>query len=84
MFDHMDGMLRAFVKKKNPWKEDFFFAVNLARQKLFKYYAQVTPPTGMLQISVHILDPFRQLQLFKKWDKAMDIDSEDQTSYTTQ
>jgi hypothetical protein len=30
MFDHMDGVMRAFAKKKTPWKEDLFFAVKLA------------------------------------------------------
>jgi hypothetical protein len=84
MFDHMDGVMRALAKKKTPWKEDLFFAVKLARQKLSRYYAEVTPTTGMLLISAHILDPFRKLRSFRKWDKGMDINSEDETSYTTQ
>jgi hypothetical protein len=84
MFDHMDGVMRALAKKKTPWKEDLFFAVKLARQKHSKYYAEVTPTTGMLLISAHILDPFRKLQSFRKWDKGMDINPEDETSYTTQ
>ena len=84
MFDHMDGVMRALAKKKTPWKEDLFFAVKLARQKLSKYYAEVTPTTGMLLISAHILDPFRKLRSFRKWDKGMDINPEDETSYTTQ
>jgi len=46
MFDHMDGMMRALAKKKTQWKEDLFFAVELARQKLSKYYAEVTPENG--------------------------------------
>jgi len=83
MFDHMDGVMRALAKKKTPWKEDLFFAVKLARQKLSKYYAEVTPTTGMLLISVHILDPCRKLQSFRKWDKGMDINPEDETSSTT-
>jgi hypothetical protein len=61
MFDHMDGVMRALAKKKSHWKEDWFFAVKLARQKLSKYYAEVSPMTGMLLISLHILDPFRKL-----------------------
>jgi len=36
----------------------------------------------MLQISAHILDSFRKLQSFRKWDKGMDINPEDMTSYT--
>jgi len=84
MFDHMDGVMRALAKKKTQWKEDLFFAVKLARQKLSKYYAEVTPTTGMLLISAHILDPFRKLRSFRKWDKGMDINPEDETSYTTQ
>jgi len=66
------------------WKEDLFFAVKLARQKLSKYYPEVTPMTGMLYISAHILDPFRKLRSFGKWDKRMDINPDDETSYTTQ
>jgi len=84
MFDHMDGVMRALAKKKTPWKEDLIFAVKLARQKLSKYYAEVTPTTGMLLISADILDPFRKLRSFRKWAKGMDIHPEDETSYTTQ
>jgi len=84
MFNHMDGVIQALPKKKTPWKEDLFFAVKLARQKLSKYYAEVTPTTDMLLISMHILDPFRKLRSFRKWDKRMDINPEDETSYTIQ
>ena len=58
--------------------------MKLARQKLCKYYAEVTPMTGMLLISAHIHDPFRKLRSFSKWDKGMDINPEDKSSYTTQ
>jgi hypothetical protein len=61
IFDHMDGVKRALAKKKTQWKEDMFFVVKLARQKLYKYYAEVTPTTGMLLISAHNLDPCRKL-----------------------
>jgi len=84
MFDNMDGVMWALVKKKTQWKEDLFFAVKYARQKLSKYYAEVTPTTGMLLILVHILNPFRKLRSFRKWDKGMDINPEDKTSYPTQ
>jgi len=84
MFDHMDGVMRALAKKKTLWKEDLFFPVKLARQKLSKYYAEVTPTTGLLRISTHILDHFRKLQSFRNWDNGMDINPEDETSYTTQ
>jgi len=79
MFDHMDGMMRALGKKKIAWKEDLFFAVKLARQKLSKYNAEVAPRMGMLPISAHILDPFRKLQSFRKWDNGMDIHAENKT-----
>jgi len=39
---------------------------------------------GMLRISAHILGPFRKLRSFRKWDKGMDINPEDATSYTVQ
>jgi hypothetical protein len=84
MFDHMDGVIRALVKQKKQWKEDLFFAVKCARQKLSKYYTKGTLTTGMLLISAHILDPFRKLQSYRKWDKGMDIHPESETSYTTQ
>jgi len=84
MFNHMDGVMRALAKKKTQWKEDLFFAVKLAWQKLSKYYAEVTATTGMLLISAHILNPFQKLRSFRMWDKGMDINPEDETLYTTQ
>jgi hypothetical protein len=84
MFDHMDGVMRALPMKKTQWKEDLFCAVKLAWQKLSKYYAAVTPTIGMLLISAQILDRFRKLRSFTKWDKGMDINPEDETSYSTQ
>jgi len=84
MFDHMDGVMPALARKKTQWKEDRFFTVKLARKKLSKYYAEVTPLTGMDFISAHFLDPSRKLRSFRQWDKGMDINPEDETSYTTQ
>jgi hypothetical protein len=84
MFDHMDGVMRALATKKSQWKEDLFFAVKCTRQKLSKYYTEVTPTTGMLLITAHIFDPFRKLRSFRTWDKGMDINPEDETSNTTQ
>ena len=83
MFDHMDGVMRALAKNKTPWKEDLFFAVKLARQRLSKHYAEVTRSTGMLLISVHSLDPFRKLRSFRQWDIGTEINPGDETSYTT-
>ena len=40
--------------------------------------------TGMLRIVAHIPNPFRKLRSFRKRDKGMVINSEDETSYTTQ
>jgi len=84
MFDHMDGVMRAVSEKKTPWKKDLFFVVKLARQKLSKYCTKVTTTTGMLLISADILDPFQRLRSFRKWNKGMDINPEDEPSYTTQ
>jgi len=80
----MDGMMWGFANKRTQWKEDLFCAVQLARQKLSKYYAEVTPTTWLLLIAAHILDSFRMLRSFRKWDKGMNINPEDETSYTTQ
>jgi len=71
------------AEKKTQWKQDLFFTVKLAGQKLSKYYAEVTPTMGMLLISSHILDPVQKLRSFSKWDNGIDIDPEDETSYTT-
>jgi len=84
MFDHMDGTMPALSKKKTQWKEYLFFAMKFARQMLSNYHIKVTPTTSMLLISAHIADPFRKLQSFRKWDKGLDINPADKTSYTTQ
>jgi len=57
MFHHMHGVMGALAKKKARWKEDLFFAVKSARQRLSKCYAEVTPMTGIILISAPILDP---------------------------
>jgi len=80
----MDGIMRAFAKIESQWKEDLFFAVMLAKQKLSKDSAEVTPSTGMLLMYTHILDLFQKLQSLRKWNKGMDTNSEEETSYTTQ
>jgi hypothetical protein len=84
MFDHMDGVMRALAKKKTQWMEDSFFARKLAPQKLSKYYAEVITTTARLLISAHILDSFQKLPSFRKWNKGIYIDPEDETSYTSQ
>jgi len=84
MFDHMHGIMRAVAKMKSQWKEDLYFAMKFAHQKLSKYYTEVTPMTHMLLIRAYILNPFRKLQLFTKRDKGMDINLEDKTSFSTQ
>jgi len=84
MCGHRDGVRHTLTKQKSQWKEDLYFAMKFAWQKLSKYYADVTPTTGMLLISSHILDPFQKMQSFMKWDKWMDIEPEDETFYTAQ
>jgi len=84
LFDHIDVIVWAFTRKKTLWNEDLFFAVKSPQQKLSNYYAEVTQSTGMLLISANILDPFWMLQSLRNLDKGMDINSGDETSYTTQ
>jgi len=57
---------------------------SFACQKLSKCYADGTPMMGVLLISAHISDPFHKLRSFRKWDKRMDHNPADETSYTTQ
>jgi hypothetical protein len=38
----------------------------------------------MIFISAHILNLFRKFRSFGKWDRGMDINPEDETSFTTQ
>jgi len=80
----MDGVIQALPRNNTQSKEDLFFTVKLAWQKLTKYYAEVTPSTGMLLILSCILDCFWKLWSFRKCDMGMDCNFEDETSYTTQ
>jgi len=83
MFDHMDGVMPALAEQNTQWKEDLFFTVELARQKVSKYHAEVPPTTGTLHFSAHCLDTLCKLQSGRKLDR-MDSYPEDNTSYTTQ
>jgi len=38
---------------------------------------------GMHPISPHIVGPFQKWRSFRKWDKGMDVNPEDETSCTT-
>jgi hypothetical protein len=80
----MHDVMRALAKKKTQWKEDMFFAVKLAQQKLSQFYPEVTPTTGMLLISAHIFNLFQKLRSFRMRDKRMYINPEDMTSCTIQ
>jgi len=77
-------VMRALAKKKTSCKEELFFTVKLARQKLSRYNTEVTPTTVMLFISANILDPFWILRLLTKWDNGLHINPQDKTFYTTQ
>jgi len=83
MFNHMDGVIRALAEKKIQWKEVLYLAVKFAWQKQSKYYTEVTSTIGMLLILAHTLDPFCKLRSFWKSNKGMDINLEEETSYTT-
>jgi len=39
---------------------------------------------GMLPISAQILDPFQRVPSYRNWGNGMDINPEDETSFTTQ
>jgi len=84
MFDHMDGIMRDLRDQINQCKQDLYIAVKFARQKLSTYYTEATPVMGMLLISAHIHNAFRILQSVRMWDKGIDINSDDETSYAIQ
>jgi hypothetical protein len=82
IFDHLDGVMLTLAKKNTQWKEDVFCALKFSCQMLSKYYSEVTPESGMLLIAAHILDSFQTLRSFRTWDKAMDVNPEDDSSFT--
>jgi len=84
IFDHMDDVMRALAKNKTQWKEDLFVSVIFVWLKLFQYHTEVTPTTGLVLISVDIIYLFRKLRWFRKQDKEMDINCEDETFDNTQ
>ena len=57
--------------------------MKVAHQKQSKYYVEVTPITRLLLISAHIFDPLQKLRSFRKWDKAMNMNPENEMSNTT-
>jgi len=83
MFNHLDGILWALGQQKKC-KEELYFAVKFACQKLSKWYIDVSPMMGIHLISANILDSFQMFWLCRKWDEGMHSDPEDETSYTTQ
>jgi len=84
MLDHMDGIMQALAKKKTQWKEHLYITVRVAQHKLFKYYVEVTPMTGLILISADNLDPFCKLRVFRKWEKGMYINPDNNITNTTQ
>lgn len=54
MFDNLDGLMLTSAQLMSQWNEDLYFAVRFAKQKLSKYYVEVTPMMCMLRISGHI------------------------------
>src|SRR6266481_3837812 len=84
MFDHIESVLKALVKKRTQWKKDIHKAVRASRAKLREYYFNVMPGTGLLLILAMILDSFRKLRTFERWDKDMRVSNDNVDSYTRQ
>jgi len=82
IFDHMAGVMQALAKKNTEWTEDLYFAVKCARKKLSKSYYEVTPITCPRLISAHILDHFQKLGTYRKWHQGMDLNPDNEGSYT--
>jgi len=83
IFNLMNGTMRAVAELNTQWKKDLYCTLKFVRQKLSTSFREVTPMTGILLISWNSLDPFWKLRQFQKWDRGMDINPEDETSYTT-
>lgn len=83
-FIHVAGIMQAVTTEKIQRKENLNSAMKISRQKLPKYYAEVTLMTGRFPISAHILDHFAKFQLFRMWLKGLAINALDKKSYTTQ
>jgi len=75
--------MQALPKKETQWKEDICFPVKWTWQKISQYYADMIPVSGMLLISAYIVGHFWMVRLFRKYDNRIDIQSGDETSYTT-
>jgi len=58
--------------------------MKFAWQKLSESYNEVTTIMGIHLISAYIIDSLQKLGLFRKWDKGVDINPDDQTPYTIQ
>jgi len=48
IFDYMDDIMWALAKNMTQWKEELYFAMKFAWQKVSKYYSEVPPMTGLL------------------------------------
>jgi len=83
-FDDMEGVIQASAMPQTQWMENLYNAMKFVWHKLSKYYAEVTPMTGMLHIVADVLDPFRIFWLFRMWNKGMNTNPEDQTCSTIQ
>jgi len=84
MYHQIGGVIQAFTEQKTKWKEDLSVAVKLGGPNLSKYYTDLTSMPGMLHISVHSFNSFQKLWLFWMWHRGIVINTEAETSYSTQ
>jgi len=68
MFNHMDGVMQALANMKTQWKQDLYFTMKFAWHKLSISYGEVSPTTGVRLIPAGIIDLFRKLWSYRKWD----------------
>jgi len=76
--------MRALTKAKTQCKEYIYFAMTFTCLKVCNYYAELTPMMGKHLFLAHITDLFYQLVSFGKWDKGIDINPEEETSFISQ
>jgi hypothetical protein len=60
----MDGIMQGFAKMNTAWKEDLYFVMKFAQQKLSKHRTKFAPLTRQVFIFAYIVYLCHKLHLF--------------------